>query len=59
MPKKLEKARKESLKLNLFKMEEKQKAELEELVQELEKIKGRHTELITVYVPAGYDINSV
>lgn len=35
------------------------KAELEELLEELEKYKGRHTELITVYIPAGYDVNSV
>lgn len=33
--------------------------ELQELVNELEKHKGRHTELITVYISAGYDINSV
>jgi len=35
------------------------KDELEEVVEELESYKGRHTELITVYVPAGYDVNSV
>jgi peptide subunit release factor 1 (eRF1) len=35
------------------------KEELEEVVEELGSHKGRHTELITVYVPAGYDINSV
>ena len=35
------------------------KAELEESVEELGGYKGRHTELVTVYVPAGYDINSV
>jgi len=33
------------------------KDELEEAVEELAKHKGRHTELITVYVPAGFDIN--
>ena len=33
--------------------------ELEEIVEELEKHKGRHTELITVYISAGYDVNSV
>jgi peptide subunit release factor 1 (eRF1) len=26
---------------------------LEALIKELEKIRGRHTELVTVYVPAG------
>lgn len=35
------------------------KDELEELVNELGKHKGKHTELITVYIPAGYDVNSV
>ena len=35
------------------------KDELEELVAELEEHKGSHTELITVYIPAGYDVNSV
>lgn len=35
------------------------KVELEVLLEELEKHKGRHTELITVYISAGYDIVSV
>ncbi len=35
------------------------KDELEEILQELEGYKGKHTELITVYIPAGYDVNSV
>ena len=35
------------------------KDELQELVDQLEQYKGRHTELITVYIPGGYDINSV
>ena len=35
------------------------KGELREELEELEKHRGRHTELITVYVPAGYDVNSV
>ncbi|MEK6875699.1 MAG: peptide chain release factor aRF-1 [Nanoarchaeota archaeon] len=35
------------------------KTELEELIEELSQYKGRHTELITVYVPAGYDVNAV
>ena len=33
------------------------KLELEELVEKLSNYKGRHTELITVYIPAGYDPN--
>ncbi len=35
------------------------KEEITELVEELESHKGTHTELITVYIPAGYDPNSV
>ena len=35
------------------------KNELEEVLEELEKHKGRHTELITVYISEGYDVNSV
>jgi peptide chain release factor subunit 1 len=33
--------------------------EIRERVNELEVHKGRHTELITVYIPADYDVNSV
>lgn len=33
--------------------------QLEEVLKELESYRGRATELITVYVPAGYDINAV
>ncbi len=35
------------------------KSELEDVIEELAKHKGRHTELITVYVSAGYDVNAV
>jgi len=35
------------------------KDELEEFLEELGNYKGKHTELITVYIPAGYDVNSV
>lgn len=35
------------------------KPELQELIEELEQHRGRATELITVFVPAGYDVNSV
>jgi len=35
------------------------KDELEEILELLEGFKGRQTELITVYIPAGYDVNSV
>lgn len=33
--------------------------ELEELIEELEGYRGRHTEMITVYVPAGYTLTQV
>lgn len=35
------------------------KSELIEILENLEKYRGKHTELVTVYIPAGYDINSV
>jgi peptide chain release factor subunit 1 len=35
------------------------KYELEEKLKEVESHKGRHTEFITVYIPADYDVNSV
>ncbi len=35
------------------------KSQIIEIIEELERYKGRHTELITVYIPAGYDVNSV
>ncbi|MGM5488042.1 MAG: peptide chain release factor aRF-1 [Nanobdellota archaeon] len=37
----------------------KQQRELKKFIQELEQFKGRNTELVTVYVPAGYDINKI
>jgi peptide subunit release factor 1 (eRF1)/intein/homing endonuclease len=33
--------------------------ELKKLIEELEKIKGRHTELISVYIPSGYNLVEV
>ncbi len=35
------------------------KLELEDLLEKLSGYKGRHTELITVYIPADYDVNAV
>lgn len=35
----------------------KEKYHLKHFVKEVEAVRGRHTELITVYIPAGYDIN--
>lgn len=40
-------------------MDEAQKFELEETLEELEGYRGRHTELITVYIPAGFAITQV
>jgi peptide chain release factor subunit 1 len=38
---------------------EKKVYQLKKLLQELEKIKGRHTELVSVYVPVGYSLNDI
>jgi len=40
-------------------MDQAKKYELEQTVEELEGYRGRHTELITVYIPAGFNINQV
>lgn len=40
-------------------MEEAERAKLQELIKELESYRGRHTELITVYAPAGANINQL
>src|SRR3989344_5518178 len=40
-------------------IDQKKKQELEELVQLLGGIKGRHTELVSVMIPAGFNISSV
>jgi peptide chain release factor subunit 1 len=40
-------------------MTEMQKYHLKKFVKELEQHRGRHTELVSVYIPAGYDINSI
>ena len=40
-------------------MQEKQKTQLTELIEELGQYRGRHTELITVYAPQGANINQV
>jgi len=36
---------------------EKEKYQLKQLIRYLESVRGRHTELVTVYIPAGYNIN--
>lgn len=38
---------------------EEQLYKLRKLLKELEKIKGRHTELVSVYVPSGYSITDI
>ncbi len=38
---------------------EKQKHELKKFVKELEQYRGRHTELVSVYVPQGYDLTKI
>ncbi len=38
---------------------EKQKHDLKKFVKELETYRGRHTELVSVYVPQGYDMNKI
>jgi peptide chain release factor subunit 1 len=40
-------------------LSEKKRQELEELVALLEKVRGRHTELVTVMIPAGFSITAV
>lgn len=37
----------------------KQKYELKKFIKGLSKYKGRHTELVSVYIPSGYDINKI
>jgi len=37
----------------------KQNRKFKKFIQELEKIKGRHTELVSVYIPADYDLNKI
>ncbi len=40
-------------------METKEKQKLQELIELLEGFRGRHTELVTVYAPAGSNINQL
>ncbi len=39
--------------------EAKKKFKLKRFIRTLEKYRGRHTEFVTVYVPAGYDLNKI
>ena len=40
-------------------LDEQQKYNLDEFVERIKSYRARHTELITVYVPAGTDINLI
>ena len=40
-------------------MNTKQKLKLKKFINELSLIKGRHTELVSVYIPSGYDLIKV
>jgi peptide chain release factor subunit 1 len=40
-------------------MDSKHRRELLRFIHNLEKFRGRHTELVSVYVPAGYDLNKI
>jgi peptide subunit release factor 1 (eRF1)/transcriptional regulator with XRE-family HTH domain len=40
-------------------MKEEAKLKLKKLLAQLEKIRGRHTELVTVYIPSGYNLAKV
>ena len=37
----------------------KQKSKLKKFIRELASIRGRHTELVSVYVPQDYDLNKI
>lgn len=40
-------------------MEDRERLELENLIEELGKYRGRHTELISIYVPSEYNLNLI
>src|SRR3989344_2176722 len=40
-------------------MDKLQSYKLKKIINELKAIRGRHTELVSVYVPAGYDLNKI
>lgn len=40
-------------------MDSKQKQKLKKFIKELDGVRGRHTELVSVYIPAGYDMNKI
>lgn len=40
-------------------MDKKQQHKLRAFIKNLDKVRGRHTELVSVYIPAGYDMNKI
>ncbi|MBI5871691.1 peptide chain release factor aRF-1 [archaeon] len=40
-------------------LQTKQKYGLKKFIRQLEQIRGRHTELVTVYIPAGYELQKI
>jgi len=40
-------------------MKEEEKIRLKKLLRELERVRGRHTELVSVYIPAGYNLAEI
>jgi len=40
-------------------MDKKQRQKLKKFVNELKQIRGRHTELVSVYIPAGYELHKI
>ncbi len=40
-------------------LKEKQKHELKKFIKQTELYRGRHTELVSVYIPSGYDMNKI
>ncbi len=45
--------------MSVTKLTAKQQHDLKRLIKELESYKGRHTEFVTVYIPAGYEITKI
>ena len=45
--------------MNAKQLTAKQQHDLKKFIKELESYKGRHTELVSVYVPTGYDLNKI
>src|SRR3990167_6098828 len=40
-------------------MKKQEQVKLRKLINELKSIRGRHTELVSIYIPAGYDMNKI